>query len=284
MDCLAWDGMAELQKDDFRSRRADFLPGGRVSRRWRGVLLTTVAALGLSVAAIGPAFAVANGEPVAEGQYRFSVKLTMPDITRPDGSHYSSACSAALIAPQWIISAGHCFHDGARNPISGPVRYPVVATLGTADVNSGNGQNVDVLEVQQAPDRDIAVARLARPVSGVPWLRLNEREPKPGDTVRIAGWGWTAEEGTEPAPSTTLWTGKFTISSVTGTIVGVKGLSPESTTSSCPWDSGAPYFTYRNGRAYLVSVENTGPDCPHDQEETTARVDTLRSWILDTIG
>ncbi|PZS36762.1 MAG: hypothetical protein DLM59_00390 [Pseudonocardiales bacterium] len=28
---------------------------------------------------------------------------------RPDGSHYNSACSAALITPQWIITAAHCF-------------------------------------------------------------------------------------------------------------------------------------------------------------------------------
>jgi hypothetical protein len=49
------------------------------------------------------------------GVYPFSTKLTMTNIPRADGTVYDSACSAALVAPQWIITAGHCFHrDSAR--------------------------------------------------------------------------------------------------------------------------------------------------------------------------
>src|SRR5215207_1090728 len=72
-----------------------------------------LAALGLSamVAVPGVANAIANGTPVADGQYQFSTKLTMTNIPRADGTVYDSACSGALIAPQWIITAGHCFHD-----------------------------------------------------------------------------------------------------------------------------------------------------------------------------
>jgi secreted trypsin-like serine protease len=246
------------------------------------MLLLAPVALGLGLAVPVPANAVANGEPVPEGRYRFAVRLTMPDITRPDGTHYSSACSAALIAPQWIIGAGHCFHDGGRNPINGPVRYEVIATVGTADLNSGNGKVRHVVTVQQAPDRDLAVARLDAPVRGVTPIRLSGAAPDLDDTVRIAGWGWTGEG--EVAPSSTLWTGRFLTSSIADTTLGVTGLAPEPDTSACVYDSGAPYFVERRGRAYLVSVENTGPDCPHSAEETTARVDNLRRWIRHTIG
>ncbi|HEU5107166.1 MAG TPA: trypsin-like serine protease [Micromonosporaceae bacterium] len=245
--------------------------------RWLGVLVGVVA-VGLVPAV--PAGAVANGEPVREGTYRFAVRLTMPDITRPDGTHYSSACSAALIGSRWIIGAGHCFHDGARNRISGPVRYEVIATVGTADLDSGNGIVRQVVEVWQAPDRDIAVGRLDAPVRGVKPVELNSRAPRVGDTLRIAGWGWTGEG--EFGPSSILYTGKFSVSSVAATTVGVTGLAPSPDTSACAYDSGAPYFAVRRGRPYLVSVENTGPDCPHSEEETTARIDTLRSWIRDT--
>src|SRR5437879_5757 len=100
-------------------------------------LVTAIAAIGLGPAS--PAQAIANGTPVPEGHYRFSVKLTMTDIPRPDGSHYNSACSAALISARWIITAGHCFHDVYRNPVSGVVPYTTTATVGRADVSSPTG-------------------------------------------------------------------------------------------------------------------------------------------------
>jgi hypothetical protein len=33
----------------------------------------------------------------------------------------------------------------------------------------------------------------------------------------------------------------------------------------------------------LVSVESTGPDCPHSQQETTARADVVRAWALHVL-
>jgi hypothetical protein len=33
----------------------------------------------------------------------------------------------------------------------------------------------------------------------------------------------------------------------------------------------------------VVATEVTGPDCPHDQNEATARIDTIAEWILDRI-
>ena len=71
-----------------------------------------------------PASAVAHGTLATPGQDPFAVKLTMTNIPRPDGTFYNSACSAALIFPTWIITAGHCFHDVNRNPVSGPTPYP----------------------------------------------------------------------------------------------------------------------------------------------------------------
>jgi V8-like Glu-specific endopeptidase len=58
----------------------------------------------------------------------------MTDIPRPNGSYYNSACSAALIARQWIVTAGHCFHDVNRIRVSGPPRYQTTATVGVADL------------------------------------------------------------------------------------------------------------------------------------------------------
>src|ERR1700738_2822824 len=68
-----------------------------------GVVATLLAAAVVAGGGFGPtaAFAVANGQDVPDGQYRFSAALSMPLITRPNGSTYSSACSGALVAPRW---------------------------------------------------------------------------------------------------------------------------------------------------------------------------------------
>ena len=80
----------------------------------------------LTAAVLGatPAAAVADGTPASPGQYPFAVKLAMTHIPRPDDTFYNSACSAALISPTWIITAGHCFHDINRVPVSGPFPTP----------------------------------------------------------------------------------------------------------------------------------------------------------------
>jgi len=48
--------------------------------------------------------------------------------------------------------------------------------------------------------------------------------------------------------------------------IAVVGSYPAADTSACLYDSGAPYFS-------------TGPDCPHSNAETTARVDNITEWI-----
>jgi len=243
--------------------------------------VAVAAAVGLTLAA--PANAIANGNPVPEGRYRFSVKLTMTDIPRPDGSHYNSACSAALISARWIITAGHCFHDVYRNPVSGVVPYTTTATVGRADVSSPTGHVVNVVWVQQSPTNDIALAELAAPVSDVTPLALSTKTPKVDEVLRITGWG--ATDDVNPVPGTHLRTGQVKVSSFTDSTVGVKGYKPLPTTSACVYDSGAPYFMEREHQApVLVSVESFGPDCPHDQEETTSRVDNITNWIHRIIG
>jgi secreted trypsin-like serine protease len=247
-------------------------------------VVSALAATVATVIGLAPsAQAIADGELVPEGKYQFSVKLTMTNIPRPDGSHYDSACSAALVSEWWVITAGHCFHDVARNRVSGPVPYPTVATLGRVDYTGTGGHDVPVVWVQQSSRTDIALAKLAEPVQDIRPLALATKKPKVGQVLRITGWG--ATDSVDPVPGTLLRTGQVKVSSVTSSVVGVQGFQPKPTTSACLYDSGAPYFLEPADHApVLVSVESDGPDCPHHLEETTSRVDNIVSWIHSVIG
>ena len=255
------------------------------TRQVRVATLVSVvgAAVAFVVATTLPASAIAHGTPVAEGQYGFATKLTMTDIPRPDGSRYNSGCSAALIAPLWVVTAGHCFHDVNRNRVSGPVPYDTKATIGRTDDADTTGHVVAVVAAYQSPTNDIAVAQLADPVYDVAPLLLNTVAPQVGDVLRITGWG--ALSDVNPTLATHLETGQVKVTSVAASIVGVTAYLPEPDTSACVYDSGAPYFIEPDGDApRLVSVESNGPACPHSQEETTGRMDTVVPWITTTIG
>ena len=231
----------------------------------------------------GTANAIANGTPVPDGQYSFSAKLTMTGIPNPDGTTRDSACSGALIAPQWIVTAGHCFHDVNGNRVSGPTPYATTATVGRTDLSSASGHVVDVVEVRQAPRGDVALGRLASPVTDITPLPLAAAAPKAGAILRLTGWGATSS--VDPVPVTHLMTGQVKVKRVNGTSVLVVGYAPAPNTSACLWDSGAPYFSESSsGTAALVSVESDGPACPHSQEETTTRIDRNADWIRQTIA
>src|SRR5215510_4166309 len=195
-----------------------------ISRRLIGTAIVAAVTSAAIMWSTGTANANANGTPVPDGQYGFSTKLTMTGIPNPDGTTRDSACSGALIAPQWIVTAGHCFHDVNGNRVSGPTPYATTATVGRTDLASSGGHVVDVVEVQQAPRGDVALGRLASPITDVAPLPLATAAPKAGAILRITGWGATTS--VNPVPVTHLMTGQVRAKRVTGSSVLVVGFAP----------------------------------------------------------
>ncbi|MEC3974531.1 S1 family peptidase [Amycolatopsis sp. H20-H5] len=250
--------------------------------RVRAVLSAALFTMAAGVAVAAPASAVANGSDVPQGQFKFAAKLTMTNIPKPDGSKYNSACSGALIAPQWIITAGHCFHDVNRVRVSGPVPYPTAIALGLTDQTTQTGETRQVTQVFQAGPNDVALAQLDKPVTDSTPLTVNRVTPSVGQQLTLAGWG--SLTAVNPTPSTKLQKGTVAVGQVSAATLGVHGVAPTTTTSACTYDSGAPYFVASGSGGQLVSVESTGPDCPHAQLETTSRVDVIADWIATHTG
>lgn len=249
------------------------------------VITTLIGILASTLVYAGSASALANGTAAAPGRYAFAVKLVMTNIPTSTGGTYNSGCSGALISPTWVITAGHCFHDVNRNPVSGPVPYPTTTTFNTVTTNPTPATAVtfSIDTVQQSPTADIAIAHLSGASAThdpVQPLRISTTAPSKGTILTMAGWG----ADVNPTPSNQLYWGQMKITRVASTTVSVVGYAPSTNTSACLYDSGAPYFTAGTTPS-LVSTESNGPNCPHTSAETTARVDNqipwIRNWVPD---
>jgi secreted trypsin-like serine protease len=231
-------------------------------------------ALGIvAVGGVTPANAIANGEDAVDGDYPFSVKLTMIDLPEAGGGTRRSSCSGGLINPRWVLTAGHCFRDATGRRVSRTVARQTVATIGRADLTGSAGHEATVVAVRQSAVADVAVAQLDHDITDIAPLRLNRNKPAVGLRVRLIGFGLV--DGQESDTIDRMQTGQFTVTSVSKYELGMSGQAPRADTSPCPHDSGGPYFiTDKSGASVVVAVVSSGPTCPHVGADHSGRAGT----------
>jgi V8-like Glu-specific endopeptidase len=228
-----------------------------------GVLLVT----GLLAAV--PASAVSHSTVTADGTHGFTAKLTM------DGR----ACSGVLVAPNWVATAAGCFPE---NPQGGAPAKATTAVVGRTDLTGSAGHAVGVSGLVLAPGRDLALARLATPVTDVAPISLAATAPVAGEKVRVAGFGRT---GTEWVPDK-LHSAVFTVGSTTATTTSLTG---DDGADTCRGDAGGPAFREAAGRAELVGVSSASwqhgcfGETETRQGSTAARTDDVVAWIRQTV-
>ncbi|MCR6485004.1 trypsin-like serine protease [Amycolatopsis sp. OK19-0408] len=215
----------------------------------------------------------------------FNAKLTSADIPVPGGGVRDGACSGSLVAPQWVVTAGHCFHDLKDVRIGGRPRYTMTVTIGRLKDSDPGGHTAEVVDVRQSPVNDLAVAKLSTPVTGLTPVELADTRPSVGEELQFAGWG--SHSATVLGPSDHLKRGRFRVSGIAEATLEALPIGTRTVDNGpCPEDSGGPFFTSTDddhtGR--LVAIVNTGPPCPQPGAETIARVDVVADWIRAQIG
>ncbi|GAA2555334.1 trypsin-like serine protease [Winogradskya consettensis] len=239
--------------------------------------------LGVVAGAPGPARAIAHGEDAAAGHYGFSVRLSMTGLPAADHGSRDSSCSGALIAPRWVITAGHCFRDAEGKRVGRTVAERTTATIGRTALTDHTGHEIDVVAVHQSKTADVSLVELDEAVTDVEPLRIATTPAAPDETVRLTGWGLTSYDEGDAVDR--LQTGEFVVTGLGEATVSVAGRAPRADTSACPHDSGGPYFRTRaDGVPELVAVVSRGPACPHTGDDVAARADNLTGWVSDTMA
>lgn len=152
-----------------------------------GVGISGVGGGGLAASARRPAAAaddprveVVGGTPAGRTEFPWMVAL-------------STGCDGTLVDRQHVLTAAHCVGPSGRTSA-------IVATMGSADLGSGDTINVRSAHVKRAPGfidvtrgRDWAVIKLSRPVDlpVVPFVKDGSLDASRLFTA--AGWGATRE-------------------------------------------------------------------------------------------
>jgi hypothetical protein len=232
-----------------------------------GVLALTAATLAGTTAAE----AVIGDDEGANSAYRFAAHVHVGELP-------GRACSGALVAAQWVLTAKACV--GATTPAGAPAE-PVTVTIGRTDLRATTGGRVlRATRLAPHPDRDLVLLRLAARVTDVPPVPVATTAPQAGDELRLLGYGRTA----------TTWV-PDRLHGATAAVGSVGAATLDLTPAAgavCKGDAGGPAVRTVGGRTELVAVHHlSGQQGCLDAAGTTpdvveTRVDDVAGWITAT--
>ncbi|MFJ6138631.1 trypsin-like serine protease [Kitasatospora sp. NPDC092286] len=214
----------------------------------------------------GPAAPAATSEYPAVG----ALNIGQPGRTG------ARACTATLVDPYWVLSAAGCFTDNPATLTAGAPATKSTVTIG--------GKSAAVVELVPRTDRDLVMARLEVPATGVTPMPVATTAPVAGQDLTAAGYGRTK---TAWVPGK-LHTSVFTVAAVAATGTDIVAKAPADTI--CQGDAGGPAIRKTDTGYELAAVNSRAwqGGClgtPASETRTGAagtRVDDIALWITRT--
>lgn len=183
-------------------------------------------------------------------------------------------CTATLIAPHTLLTAGHCDLVGAEAEFGAQADSPS-QSISIADVK------VHPMYTGEGELYDLALMKLESDPAGIAPVQLNDTPLTSNDVgreVRHVGFGVTDDATSEGGGT------KRTVTYPINRVDPVLIYSGASGKQTCSGDSGGPAFMQLEGTEVVVGVVSDGPDCNLSQDGWDGRVDVVKDWIVETVS